>query len=398
MDIAFVRGQRLKAYETQTVEPLLSRHTVVGFSGKTISRAPDSIELPVERYPCPEDYLGKLPAQFEKAGRAVLSKTQTNQRLLGIEERLRDFDIIHAKDLTHGFSYQAARVREEQGNQAGFVLTVAQNIPFHRPRKLGVTFGNEEKRSFVRQAADAFIAVSKQAKGALMIEGVPQERIHTIPYGIDTDRFSPTEPSPEAQRRFGFEPEPCNLLYVGSLIERKGVRTLLHAYRLLTLSWDESDEVPHLHFVGSGPLREGLQRLCRRWETEDSVHFHGRVPFGDIDKVYNLADVFVIPSHATEQWQEQFGFVTAEAMASGLPVIGTQSGAIPEVIGGGGLMVPPANPTALSEVLEELCLHPERRTSLGKEARDRALRRYDSVKVAEQYEQVYLDVLESVTD
>jgi glycosyltransferase involved in cell wall biosynthesis len=108
--------------------------------------------------------------------------------------------------------------------------------------------------------------------------------------------------------------------------------------------------------------------------------------------VYRAADVVVVPSKSIPHWQEQFGMVVAEAMASGLPVIGSDSGAIPEVLGSAGVVVRAGSVPALTEALDSLLADDAARRRMGAAARRRAVETLDARKAARSLASAYLRV------
>jgi glycosyltransferase involved in cell wall biosynthesis len=99
---------------------------------------------------------------------------------------------------------------------------------------------------------------------------------------------------------------------------------------------------------------------------------HMDVPYDDMPTIYGKADIFVAPSKASETWEEQYNTSLLEAQASGLPIVTTQSGGIPENIGDAGLLVPPGDADALGVALKRFIINKELRVSYGLKARKRA--------------------------
>jgi glycosyltransferase involved in cell wall biosynthesis len=117
--------------------------------------------------------------------------------------------------------------------------------------------------------------------------------------------------------------------------------------------------------AGTGDDEALLRLWCSSPQFRDRVYFLGALPKDTLWSFYRALDIFVLPSLTTPSWTEQFGAVLAEAMACGVAVIGSDSGAIPEVIGEAGLVVPEQNPTALAEAIHRLGSSAELRRSLG---------------------------------
>jgi glycosyltransferase involved in cell wall biosynthesis len=135
--------------------------------------------------------------------------------------------------------------------------------------------------------------------------------------------------------------------FAGTINEQKGWKILLCAI----------EQLPNkikVVLVGDGDQKNELQEWLRRPEFKDRAVYTGPLPKGKLLASYGLFDVFVLPSISTPHSVEQFGLVLAEAMACGVPVIGSDSGAIPETIGDAGLVVPEGDPKALAEAIEKL--------------------------------------------
>jgi glycosyltransferase involved in cell wall biosynthesis len=174
--------------------------------------------------------------------------------------------------------------------------------------------------------SDRIIAVSEYSKQDLVNRGISEQKIKTVPNGVDTEIYHPGPSSIE------FEWNTV-LLYVGPLTERKGIKYLLYALRAVL---SEHSDVG-LVLVGDGNSKR-LENLTKELKIENHVRFEGFVPENDLPEYYRSSDVFVFPSLL-----EGFGMVLLEAMASGLPVISTRTSAIPEVVGDAGILVEPRN-------------------------------------------------------
>ncbi|HVB96804.1 MAG TPA: glycosyltransferase family 4 protein [Chloroflexota bacterium] len=220
---------------------------------------------------------------------------------------------------------------------------------------------------------DGAIAGIPDASDVLRQKGF-KKSIWVIPqFGTDPDVFCPRDRQGEDLFRIG---------YVGRLVAAKGVDLLLHAARLLPGRWQ-------MLLVGSGEERAALERLAADLDLSDRVEFRGDVASSKIPTLMNQLDVLVLPSRSTPAWREQFGRVLIEAMASGVPVVGSSSGQIPYVIGEAGLIFPEGNTAALAEHLIALQQDRERRRDLGERGRQRVLDNFTQQRVAEQTVAVY---------
>lgn len=190
----------------------------------------------------------------------------------------------------------------------------------------------------LRGRIDAFLCITERAREHLLELGCPPERCHAIHLGIDADVF---HPAPELEKR------PV-VTFVGMLrADRgadKGVLDIVEACRRV------ARDVPdlELRLVGDGHLRGQLEDIAAR---ERFVRVLPPVPRNEIAALLRESRMLVLASKRTLKWEEQFGFVLVEAMASGLPVVATRSGAIPEVVAPGNDLVDEGDVAALAAAI-----------------------------------------------
>lgn len=171
---------------------------------------------------------------------------------------------------------------------------------------------------------------------------LPGSRAVFSPTGLDFDHFSPGDKM-AARAACGIPEDQQVLLYVGRLAPEKGLPYLLDAFAPVAGRFPKA----MLYIVGSGPLRESLEKQCQDNGIETRVRFVGHVSKG-LPNWYRAADVTVVPSYL-----EWFGMVTAESMACGTPVIATEAGGSLDIVREFecGLLVPPRNAEALAEAM-----------------------------------------------
>lgn len=186
--------------------------------------------------------------------------------------------------------------------------------------------------------------------------------------GLNPEEYE-TGPCAELRKQLlGKYGEPL-IGFLGRLIPEKGVILLLQALSLLQhLPW-------RLLIVGSGPLEEEIQKY---WKTVlgDRVVSLNALPFESVPKYLRCLDIFVLPSYGTAYWKEQFGVTLAQAMMAGVACVGSSSGAIPEVLGPGGIIFQEHSIESLAKVLEGLILSKEERGRLGEKGREFAMQHY----------------------
>ncbi len=182
--------------------------------------------------------------------------------------------------------------------------------------------------------------------------------------------------------------EPFTIGFVGRLIRAKGLGVLMEAASgLASQSW-------RLRIVGSGPDRDAFLQQARALQIEDRVEFVGQVGSTEMPAVMRGFDALAGPSLTTARWKEQFGRMLVEAMACGVPVIGSDSGEIPQVIGNAGIVVREGDVAALREALRYLQMDPARRRELSRLGRERALSLFTQQAVAERTMVAYRRVLQ----
>ena len=193
-------------------------------------------------------------------------------------------------------------------------------------------------------------------------------------FGVDPDLFSPPELPRSGE-------EPFTVGFAGRLVAEKGGAVLLDALAQLPVAW-------RLRIAGDGPEKAALIAQAGRSGAADRLSFVA-LPSTEMPNYYRGLDALAIPSLTRPNWKEQFGRVIVEAMACGVPVVGSDSGAIPDVIGDAGRVVPEGDVTALSAALRDLAVSPDLRRDLGARGRVRVLAQYTQKQVAAQTVEVY---------
>jgi len=210
-----------------------------------------------------------------------------------------------------------------------------------------------------------------------------------IPPGIDLKRFSLRREEPEARRKLGVGTGDFCFLFAGRLIREKGVFELADAAARMAGDSECAEKSWNVVMVGGGNAEEELRRKVAVAGTENRVVFAGTRSYAEMPAVYDACDAFVAPSVPMPHWEEQFGMVLAEAMASGKPVISTRSGSIPDVVGNAGVLVEPRNAGELAAAMKKMMLDSRTRKKLAAAGRKRAEREFDCRKTAKRMEKAY---------
>ncbi len=237
------------------------------------------------------------------------------------------------------------------------------------------------RRKLAREG-DLFLCASSFIRERLLAMGFPESRTHTHYIGVDCRAIRPRE---------DFEERPV-ILHVARLVEVKGTRHLLRAFATVAQRYDGVQ----LLIIGDGPLRRPLQALAAAAGIRDRVEFLGALPHADVLAWMRKAAMLVLPGIRTATGREEgLGMVLLEAAATGLPVIGSRVGGIPECIldGRTGFLVPERDDAALAERMGELLEDPVKRRQMGTAGRALVERRFDIERQTEALESLYDSLL-----
>ena len=212
----------------------------------------------------------------------------------------------------------------------------------------------------------------------LALQTLPSQPIHVIYNGIDTEIFKLGAARQEDLKN-GFR-----LLCVSRLIERKGMDYLFQAVAAI------KDLKIQVGLVGTGSHEQKLKRKAKELGIEGRVHFYGYKPPHELARLYNQADIFVLPSLS-----ESFGMVLLEAMSCGLPIIASQVGGIPEIVESGknGILVSSGSAAEIEKAVRCLLDDPLLRSRLSQNNISKIRSQFTWDKIAVQYQSVYHEAL-----
>jgi glycosyltransferase involved in cell wall biosynthesis len=329
---------------------------------------PEDFRLEVGKVACP--WVG--PAQFYLHWYPSLRRTL---------EEFRPDVIDLWEEPWSAVSAHACWLRQRVLPAAKIVSETEQNIDKRLP------FPFERFRAYTLGRADYAVARNTEAVDVLRSKGYagPAE---VVPNAVDAELFRPLDRA-ECRRELGLTGFVAG--YVGRLVEEKGLADLVDALAFCP------DDVTLL-FVGGGPLQPELERRARDLGKSDRLRFLGPRPLTELPRVMNAIDVLTLPSRTTARWKEQFGRVLIEANACGTPVIGSDSGAIPDVVGGAGLVAREQDPRALADALRRLRDDAGLRARMGAAGRAQVEQRYTWQRVAERMHAIYQKVLGQPAD
>lgn len=292
--------------------------------------------------------------------------------LAGILRRAKP-DLVHIDEEPYNLATLLA-MRAARSIGARRLFFTWQNIY----RRLPLPFALVERENY--RLAHGAIAGIGDAAAVLRQKGF-KPPVWIIPqFGVDPELFRPIDPPPDA------ESSVFTVGFVGRLVPEKGVDLLIRACKTLDRPW-------RLRIVGDGEERARLIELAARLGVADAVEFVGAVSSSDVPSLLRSLSALALPSRTFPNWREQFGRVLPEAMACGVPVVGSNSGEVPRVIGDAGLIVPEGEWEPLGEALRELQRDPARRRELGCRGRERVLQHFTQQSVARQTVAVYRELL-----
>ncbi len=257
------------------------------------------------------------------------------------------------------------------------------------------TFQNIDKRypppfswceRYVADRADGLVVFGQTMRAVARSHGFVPRRTRVIPIGVDTVRFAPN-PAARARIRaaLGWDDGTPVVGFVGRFVPEKGVELLTEILGARRQPW-------RAVFVGRGPL----DRALRQWAAPygDRVAIATTVGHDEVPDWLNAMDVLCAPSQSTRRWREQFGRMLIEAFAVGLPVLASDSGEIPYVVGDAGLVLPERDAAAWATTLDALLRDVPRRTALGHDARARAVSTFDWRVVARHHTHFFEQVID----
>lgn len=328
---------------------------------------------------------GPIGAELASRGFKVAYFNFHPAKLPLVLARLTTFFVQNSYDIVHVYGYKAN-------------LLVRTLCWFWGPKHIvtGQRSTDQNRRWFhswldrlTSRRVTLYICNSAAAKKLLVErEKIPEKKIVVIPNGVDCERFRPPTPEEKAALRswLGLPAGATVTVSVANLLPVKGHTYLLKAIASLP---SEIKEKLALLLVGYGPLQESLKKEAALLSLHSVVRFLGRQESENVAKILRAADIFVLAS----LW-EGLPNAVLEAMATGLPVVATATGGVPELIRHEkeGLLVPPKDPDALAAAIRRLVEDAGLRQTLGGNARARALSNFSLEEMTAQTEKTYLSL------
>lgn len=351
--IAFVRMRYLPPSETFIYEELknIKDYKPIVFTRKKMN---------VNRFPFSR--IKKLPHSHRKMVKAF---------------RRKKIKLIHARFGNAGVRLMAVKKQ----------LRIPMLTSFHGfdlPAKMSMKKDYHRKLPRLFRIGNKFTVPSRHMKGQLIKWGCHPNKIKIMYSGIDLNKFLYTKREPKK--------DAITIISVGRLHPKKGFRYLLKAFKKV------HDRYPscRLIIVGEGEEEKKIKRQIKSLKLEKSVQLEGLVAHGRLSEFLIQADVFCLPSITTKDGNHE-GIPNAikEAMATGIPIVSTRHGGIPELVTDGkeGYLVPEKNTKKLAEKIKLLIENPALREEMGKNGREKIEQQFNSAKQVQKLEEIYSNLI-----
>lgn len=360
LKIAFIRGSYLNNFELQSYYPALKSKTIK-ITGISSLNSKHKAKIPTQKLISPMD-LPDFPHKLPVLNRLFIDAMY----LHGLEAKLKQFDIAHARETYFHYSFQSC-VALKRGNISKVLITCSETIPHNHE----TIWGRKYFKKFVINSATHFHCITQKAKQCLIDEGADPQKITVIPYGIDIARFKQLKPKKQKNN--------INLLFIGRLEEQKGVYQLIEVWKKLRKEYSNIN----LQVVGKGPLDKVL--------IEQGI-IPEHHPYSKMPQIIQQADILIHPPKKDKYWEEYFGMVLLEAMAAKLSIVTTNCGAIPEVVGEAAQIVEQGNSQQLYKAVKLFIDNLDLRNKYSDLGFKRVSKLYDANIQAEKLAKLYLKI------
>lgn len=285
-------------------------------------------------------------------------------------------DIVHIEDGWRGLpTFQAAMYKRIWAPHSRFVIFSWENLV--RPLLLHRLIF----QGFNLRHADHVICGNRDGVASIKATGY-QGPVSVIPQlGVDTEVFHKRDGS-DIRNQLNLSSETFVIGFAARMVPEKGLLYLIESAAQLQRDWT-------LLLIGDGPDRERALQRAQELGIMTRLRMVGTVPHLDLAKYYNAMDVLVSPSVSTPTWKEQYGLVVLQAMNSQVPVVGSDCGETPHVIGDAGLIFKEGDVTKLVEHLCLLQSNPDLRAQMGKRGHERVQDCYTFQVISKQTFQVW---------
>lgn len=263
-----------------------------------------------------------------------------------------DPDVIYV----HNEPYALSTIQCVLANRS----TLGRPICFYSAQNISKRYpvGFRHAEQFVYRHCQTAMPITRDVESVLRSKGYTGST-PIVSVGFDGVAYR-SEPEAARQRQLDRARQTLFIGYIGRFVEEKGLATLFDAVALMQCN-------AKLRMIGGGPMEAQLREKAKSLGIKDRIEWKGFVTQDQMPQAYRSLDLLVLPSETRPNWKEQFGRVLVESMASGTPVVGSDSGEIPSVIAecGGGVVFREGDATSLARVLDDLCEQHEVRAALA---------------------------------
>ncbi len=325
----------------------------------------------------------------------LASFSENNQGLLSfgwdLVKFLKDFrpDVIQVEQGSKSIAYaQLITLNKLLGLKAKMLFFTWWNMPYE------LKFPISALEAYNLKNTDGVVVGNKDGFDVLRDRNYHNPMKIMPQLGIDESIFKPQQ-QPELMAQYGIQKDDFIVGFVGRFVPEKGLMTLAKALAgLKEQNWKWL-------ILGRGPLEAELKQWAKDEDLEDRLILIESVPHADVPRYINLMTTLLLPSETTYEfktltaagWKEQFGHVIIEGMGSAIPVIGSDSGEIPNVIGDAGMVFPEGNTEELRERLHRLMTQKGLAKKIGQRGYEKAMQRYTNTALAEEQLRFYEELL-----
>lgn len=358
--VALIQGALAHSRMTNIYEGFDPRYEIVIFGAKKCDIGESNIRQEHRRLFSARDFLRCVP----KVRNRIPWPDQ--QHLYGFERATEDIDLLFPHGSIMQFAYQCIEIKRKVGRKV--VVFDLENVPYayrhYSPQR-------KAERMAVLSECDAIVAALGQVKQCMLMEGVPEEKIHVIYEGVNQEVFKPGPKDGATLESLSLSPNDIVAMFVGQFAWRKGALTLLFAAK--HLSQDSQMQGMPIKYVFVG--RDGaddLRAFAQEIGMGDRVLVHDWIPYSKMPDVYRCSDMVIVPSIPIPTAYEQSSAAMREAATIGRCMILSYTGGMPELLGDGALYFSPSDYRGLAEHIKALALDETRRENYANLARARA--------------------------
>ncbi|MEN2995325.1 MAG: glycosyltransferase family 4 protein [Thermodesulfovibrio sp.] len=336
MKIAIILDNNVSKVQTTIFEHLKSRDlNLKVFIGERNKNDTSSIILDKIYLTHREELVNALSNPFKTINRLLKNRLKKlDYYFFSLKKALSDYDIVYTQDVSRSL-YTISSLKKFYNYK--IILRWWETIPYK-------WLFNERDTIIAKSSlkeVDIFIPASQKAKKSLLLAGIDESKIVHIYPAVDTQKFKPLSSNSIKDyylEKFRIPKDKIIILFVGRLVSHKSIFTLIWTAKNL-----EKTLLSKIHFVivGDGWDKELFKKIIKEMDLQKYFTLTGKIPYDEIQYIYQISDIFVLPSTLKVDIQEQFPYAVLEALSCGKPVIGSDVGGIPEAIGDAGIICPP---------------------------------------------------------